>query len=123
MITEAHMKSMLENYIEAFNSGSPSAVAELFAENATVEDPVGSEVRHGRKSIEEFYGYAVGTGAKLSLDAPIRASKSNYAAMAFTVSVNYQGRDSKMRVIDVMSFDESGKIASMRAIWGESDIV
>lgn len=123
MITEAHMKSMLENYIEAFNSGNPSAVAELFAENATVEDPVGSEVRQGRKSIEEFYVYAVGTGAKLNLDAPIRASRSNYAAMAFTVSVNYQGRDSKMRVIDVMSFAGDGKIASMQAFWGESDIV
>lgn len=123
MITEAHMKNTLESYIEAFNSGNPSAVAELFAENATVEDPVGSEVRHARKSIEEFYEYAVGTGAKLSLDTPIRASRSNYAAMAFTVSVNYQGRDSKMRVIDVMSFDEGGKIASMRAFWGESDIV
>ncbi|MEJ6656165.1 MAG: steroid Delta-isomerase [Pseudomonas sp.] len=123
MSNEAHMKQALNSYLEAFNAGDVAGIVALYADDATVEDPVGTEVRSGRKPIEEFYGYAVATGAKLRLDSPIRASRSNFAAMAFTVSVNHEGHDSQFRVIDVMSFDENGKIASMRAFWGESDIV
>lgn len=122
MSDEARMKQVLENYISTFNAGDLAALTALYADNATVEDPVGSDVHSGREAIERFYGYALSTGAKLSLDAPIRASRANFAAMAFTVSVNYMGQDSKLRVIDVMEFDEQARITSMRAFWGETDV-
>ena len=123
MSDEARMKQVLESYISTFNAGNLAALTALYADNATVEDPVGSDVHSGREAIERFYGYALSTGAKLSLDAPIRASKGNFAAMAFTVSVNYMGQDSRLRVIDVMEFDEQTRITSMRAFWGDTDVV
>lgn len=122
MSDEARMKQVLESYISTFNAGDLAALTALYADNATVEDPVGSDMHSGREAIEKFYGYAISTGAKLSLDAPIRASRANFAAMAFTVSVNYMGHDSKLRVIDVMEFDEQARITSMRAFWGETDV-
>ena len=42
------VKTAMRAYIDAFNSGSAEAVAALYAENATVEDPVGTPVRQGR---------------------------------------------------------------------------
>ena len=48
------MKTAMRAYIDAFNSGSAEAVAALYAENATVEDPVGTPVRQGRAAILEF---------------------------------------------------------------------
>ena len=122
MPSEQQMKATMQAYVDRFNAGDVEGVAALYAEDATVEDPVGGEVRRGRPAIAEFYGYSIATGAKLTRVAPIRASYGNSAAMAFTVDVNYQGQPSRIHVIDVMTFDESGKVSSMRAFWGPSDV-
>lgn len=123
MPSEADMKQAMQRYIDAFNAGDAAGVAALYADDATVEDPVGADVHSGRQAIEVFYNYAVGTGAKLSLDTPIRASRGNFAAMAFTVMVTHEGQPSQFRVIDVMEFNDEGKFLSMRAFWGNSDVV
>ncbi len=49
MPSQETMKAAMQAYIDAFNSGSADAVVALYAEDATVEDPVGSpgEARQG----------------------------------------------------------------------------
>jgi steroid delta-isomerase len=112
------MKSALHAYIDAFNGGSAEAVAALYADDAAVEDPVGTPPRQGRAAILDFYRGAIATGAKLTLDSPVRGSHGNSAAMAFTVTVG----PITVRVIDVMTFDETGKITSMKAYFAPDDI-
>jgi len=109
----------MQAYIDTYNRGSPEAVTALYAEDATVEDPVGSPVKRGRAEILKFYGWAMASGAKLSLDAPIRGSHGNSAAMAFSAKVG----PLTVRVIDVMTFDETGKFTSMRAFFGPGDMI
>lgn len=123
MFDENKMKQAMQSYIDTFNSGDAGAVAALYAEDATVEDPVGTDVHRGKEAITAFYGYAVGTGAKLSLDAPIRASQGNSAAMAFTVHVTHDGHPMKFQVIDVMTFNDAYQFTSMRAFWGKTDVL
>ena len=48
MPTEQAMKAAMQAYIDTFNGGDAAAVAALYADWATVEDPVGSPVKHGR---------------------------------------------------------------------------
>ena len=122
MPSEQTMKQALQAYIDAFNRVDCDAIVALYADNATVEDPVGSEVKVGKAKIAEFYRYAISTGAKLKLAAPIRASHGTSAAMAFDVELNMPQGRAVIRVIDVMSFDEHGKFATMRAYWGPSDM-
>lgn len=122
MPTEQIMKQALQAYIDAFNRVDPDGIVALYADNATVEDPVGSELKTGKQKIAEFYRMAIKTGAKLKLAAPIRASHGNSAAMAFDVELNMPEGRAVIRVIDVMTFDEHGKFASMRAYWGPSDM-
>ena len=118
MPTQEAMKAALQAYIDAFNSGSAAAVTALYAEDATLEDPVGSPVKRGKGEIEAFYTYSISTGAQLSLDAPVRGSHGNAAAMAFTARIG----PVTVRVIDVMTFDAAGKITSMKAYFGPGDI-
>jgi steroid Delta-isomerase len=113
------MKAAMQAYIDAFNRGSAEAVAELFAADATVEDPVGSPPKRGRPALLEFYRTSIATGAKLALDAPIRGSHGNAAAMAFSARIGAM----TVRVIDVMTFDEAGKFASMKAYFGPDDML
>jgi steroid delta-isomerase len=120
MPAQEQMKQALQGYIDGFAAGDAAAITALFAEDAVIEDPVGNPPISGRAAIEEFYTNAVGAGSKLVLDAPIRGSHGNTAAMAFTVEVPAMGL--RLRVIDVMTFDDDGKIVEMRAHWGPDDI-
>lgn len=118
MPTTTDMKAALQAYIDAYNSGSAEAVVALFAEDAVVEDPVGSPPKRGREELLAFYREGIAAGAKLSLDGPIRGSHGNAAAMAFTAQVG----PVRVRVIDVMTFNDAGKFTSMKAYFGPDDI-
>ncbi len=124
MASEMKMKQGMQAYIDTFNRADAAGIADLYADDATVEDPVGSPLKTGKKEIAEFYKMAVATGAKLKLVAPIRASHGDSAAMAFEVELNMPEQGPMViRVIDVMTFNEEGKFTSMRAFWGPSDMI
>ena len=126
MISQQEMKQAMQAYIDLFNQSDAAGIAALYADDATVEDPVGSEPKRGRQAIADFYAMAIKSGARLKLAAPIRGSHGNSAAMAFDVELNMPQGDKTaravIRVIDVMSFDDAGKFSSMRAYWGSSDM-
>ena len=123
MVSENQMKEAMQAYIDCFNRQDPEAIAALYSDEASVEDPVGSPLKVGKAAVAAFYKMAVATGAKLKLAAPIRASHGNSAAMAFDVQLNMPTGEAIIQVIDVMTFDEAGKFTSMRAFWGKSDMV
>jgi steroid Delta-isomerase len=122
MPNEQQMKQAMQAYIDLYNKDDLEGVVGLYADDATVEDPVGTPVKAGKAAIRDFYKYAMTTGARLSLAAPIRGSHGNSAAMAFDVKLNYQGANMVIRVIDVMTFDAAGRFSSMRAYWGPGDM-
>ncbi len=64
------MIAAVEGYIEHFNAQDHNAIAQLYAESATVEDPVGTPIKNGREEIRTFYEKAVSSGAKLKLTSP-----------------------------------------------------
>ena len=119
MPTEATMKAALQAYIDYFNAGDADALTALFADDATVEDPVGAPANHGKTAIHAFYVDAMKNGAKLSLSAPIRGSHSNAAAMAFEAKIGTL----TVRIVDVMTFDDAGKFTSMKAYFGPGDFI
>lgn len=122
MPTEERMRAALQAYVDAFNRSDADAIVALFANDATVEDPYGKPAMVGKAIFAPFFKFAVDSGAKLSLCAPIRASQGDAAAMCFDVKVHYMGALQLIRVIDVMTFNEEGKIKSMKAYWGLSDM-
>ncbi|WEK42015.1 MAG: nuclear transport factor 2 family protein [Candidatus Sphingomonas colombiensis] len=108
-------------YVAAFDRGDPAAVTALFAADATVEDPVGTEPKRGRQAILDFYTQSMATGAKLALQGPVRAVVP-YAAFAFQVALHHEGSDLTVDVIDIFRFDADGKIAAMTAYFGPSNM-
>ncbi len=122
MNTSETMKARLIEYIDAFNAADAARVVALFADNASVEDPVGTPLKEGRSEIETFYAYATSVGARLELMAPPRGSHGNSASISFRVHVTAQdGQAAYIDVTDVMDFDAAGKILRMRAYWGVDD--
>jgi steroid delta-isomerase len=115
------MEAAVHEYVAAFDAGSPERVAALFAEDASVEDPVGTEPKVGKAAILEFYTASMQTGAKLSLDGPVRLC-GPYAAFAFTVHLHWEGRDQRVEVIDTFKFNDDGKVVEMRAYFGPTNM-
>ena len=121
MPTQSDMKAALQAYIDGFNAGDADAIMALFADNAVIEDPVGSPLK-SRAEFEAFIRDGVRFGARLSLAAPIRGSHGNHAAMAFTVTFVQDGVRYTTNSMDVMTLDAAGKITRMNGYWGPGDV-
>lgn len=115
------MTSAVHAYVDGFAKGDPAIISALFAEDATVEDPIGSPIRHGRTAIHAFYTESMQTGAKLTINGPIRVG-ADHAAFAFSVNLHFGGSDKRVDVIDTFRFNDNNEITEMRAFWGPGNM-
>ncbi|MGX9787440.1 nuclear transport factor 2 family protein [Mycobacterium sp. MMS18-G62] len=108
-------------YLELVSKAQPDEVAALYADDATLEDPVGSEVHIGRPAIRGFYSSIENIKAETEIGT-LRAL-GNEVAFFWTMTVDL-GNDARVRmeIISVMTFDDEGKIASMKAYWGPENV-
>lgn len=120
MPTPDDMIDAVNAYVDAFARESVDDVLALFADDAIVEDPVGGDMLAGRVAFAPFFAGTVGSGAKLTLDGPIRVGP-DYAAFAFHVLLSWEGVPMRIDVIDVFRFDAAGKVKHMQAFWGQGN--
>jgi steroid Delta-isomerase len=121
MPTPEQMTAAVHAYVEAFAKGDVSIIDSIFADDATVEDPIGTPIHNGKEAILAFYSGAMQTGAKLELQEPVRIVQ-DYAAFAFAVVLDFDGSIKKIDVIDTFKFDDAGKVIEMRAFWGPTNL-
>ena len=57
--------AVVEKYIEALTTKDMNLIREIFAEDATAEDPVGSEPWRGIAGVVKFYQKAFDVGVEL----------------------------------------------------------
>ena len=120
MPSAQHIADVVNRYIDLVAKGSADDLVELYADDATVEDPVGGEVHIGRQAIHGFYS-AMNDGQRDCELVALRVA-GNEAAFQFRLTVH--GGDNTIRIepIDVMAFDENGKVAAMKAYWSAADV-
>jgi steroid Delta-isomerase len=106
----------VNRYLETVSQGRPDDIAALYAEDATVEDPVGGEVHIGRQAIRGFYKAV--EGANSTTEVVTLRALGNEAAFFWKLSIHGM----TIEIISTMTFDEDGKIASMKAYWGPDNI-
>lgn len=109
----------VKRYIEALNTADLQTIAALYAEDAVVDDPLGSPRRVGHEAIVDFYR----TGPfshkiEAELDGPVRVAGDS-AAFAFTAYSD----GLKMQIIDVMVFNSENRIVKMTAYWSEANAI
>jgi len=116
MPTHEQMVFAINTYFKGFEHQDAGMIAALFAENGSVEDPVGSARVQGQAAIGEFYQRAIGMNFTLVLDGPVRTA-ANYAAFPFSIHMNMPKGRRKIDVIDLFQFNDEGQIIEMRAFW------
>lgn len=111
----------VQKYVDLVATGSSADVVALYADGATVEDPVGSEVLTTREQIAGFYGALDGLEQEGRL---IHARVAgNEAAFAFELATKAGDQTFTLSPIAVMTFDDDGLITSMRAFWSGEDMI
>lgn len=111
-------ESLVNRYLSTVAAGKAADIAALYAEDATLEDPVGGgEVHIGRQAIEGFYKAV--EGAEVKSELLTFRSGGNEAAFVFALTIAGAMR---IEVIEVMTFDGSGQITSMKAYWGPENV-
>ena len=117
MPNAAHMSAVVQSYVDSYNRSDLAGILALFAEDATVEDPVGSPLKTGHGEIGEFFKAGIEMGAKLTLDGPARCV-ADHAAFPFHVTLEWDGKKTRIDVIDIFRFNEDGKVIEADAKHG-----
>jgi steroid delta-isomerase len=110
----------VNRYIALLAGGDVDDLVSLYADDATVEDPVGGEVHIGSQAIKGFYSALAGLQREAEL-VSLRVA-GHEAAFHFRLTVT--AGDNKMRVepIEVMVFDDRSKVTAMKAYWSSADV-
>lgn len=109
--------AMVHKYVEAFEKQDMGIIREIYADDAKVEDPVGTDLHVGIEAVCAFYEGALKSGAKLSLTGEPRCSGN---AVAFPFQVVMPGVT--IDIIDVFEFNGAGKVNSMKAYWSDGNM-
>jgi steroid delta-isomerase len=120
MPSQEAIAQTVNRYLELVATGTADEIVPLYAADATIEDPIGSDLRCGHDSIREFYAGFQDAKKETEL-AELRVAGSE---AAFLWHLTLDGGDSRTRIspISHMAFDEDAKITSMRAFWSPSDV-
>lgn len=122
---QAELSSKIDStvgaYIDLLTNGTAEQIADLYAAHATVEDPIGADIRDTREQLVEFYGVITGMDEHV---ATLNWKKvaGDTAVFEFTLVTGTAGMRFEITPIDIMVFDADGKISSMRAVWEPSDL-
>ncbi len=110
------IRKTIDRYIEYMNASDVDSIAALYAEDATLEDPVGTEPLQGREAIRGVYAASVGN-VKLERTGNPRVAAGE---VAFPMHARIGGTQI-LEIIDLMVFNDDGQIVSMRAFWSTDE--
>ncbi len=112
------LEALVKRYLDTCASGTAEDVAALYAEDATLEDPVGGGEMHiGRHAIAGFY--KILESGEITTELLTFRAGGHEAAFVFAVTI---GGSMRIEPIEVMSFNSDGLIMSMKAYWGAENI-
>ena len=109
-----------DTYMRAMTEGDYNAVIALYADDAILEDPVGSPVLAGKAAISAFYKSIEGTKLSLQRTGPVRLA-GNEMVFPFQCITENNGSSIQIDIIDNFVLNDENLIISMRAFWGPAN--
>lgn len=124
MAPKSTIDATIDAYLTAFRASDRAAYIGCFAEDAWLEDPVGTPRREGHEGIGGFWddSHALADAIELR-PLGLRVVIGDEAMFTFQVRPNIGGETYMLDVIDHMTFDEDGKIATLRAFFDPATMV
>jgi steroid delta-isomerase len=121
---EARTRAAIEAYVAAWRSGDRAALLDVFAADATWEDPVGTPPWTGRARIGEFWDQAHAGGSTLTPQVERIVVCGSEGMLVFRMIVRTpEGGGMGIDVCDLMQVNDAGKIQVARAYWDGGCVV
>jgi steroid delta-isomerase len=118
--SKERISEVVDEYVRLVATGTAAEIVALYADGATVEDPVGAEPLVGLEAISAFYGGLEGLDRRTRLFT-LRVAGGE-AAFHFEIVTSVGTATYTLAPLEVMTFDDDGKITSMRAWWSDDDM-
>lgn len=115
MPNAAAITELVYNYVDMMCASDIDGIIGLFADDATAEDPVGGPVHEGLQAIRDFYSFAA-PALQVQLKGPVCTS-GNACAFLLLAELTTGDTHSYLDATDVFTFNDEGKITSMKAYW------
>ena len=117
------IRATVARYAEVFTANDLDGYLALFADDATLEDPVGGEVHQGVEAIRAFWDMTreMTPTIELAITGPVRVA-GNEAAFPGEARPSLGDTPMAVPVIDTVAFDDDGKITRLRAFWDFADL-
>lgn len=119
MPTADYIAKVFQDYVAAMTAGDVDKIVSLYDAEAVVTDPVGSEPVKGHAAIRAFYAEAAARVDHMVLDGNPRINGNVGAAPMRCYPKEPAGF--VVEIVDVMTFNDEGKITNMTAYWGETN--
>jgi steroid Delta-isomerase len=110
----------VNRYLELLTTGTADDIVNLYAADATIEDPIGSDILRGGDAIHKFYA-AFQDAPKQTELVELRVGGSQ-AAFLWRLTLDAGEAKTQIAPISVMEFDEDAKVTAMRAFWSPTDV-
>lgn len=120
MLTSQEIRSIVHSYIEMMCASDIDGIMGLYAHDATAEDPVGAEPVRGIEALRKFYA-SVAPALQVELRGPICVA-GNQCAFPLLAQLTLGDTPQYLDATDVLSFNDEGKITSMRAFWNSAEL-
>ena len=117
------LRGLVDDYIAAMSNNDKDGYVALFAADATVEDPVGSDVQKGHDAIGNFWDMVHTLSETITLvpTGPARVAANEVAFPMQAVS-DIGGSKMVVDIIDIFAVDDDRKITAMRAFWDMAEM-
>jgi steroid Delta-isomerase len=112
------LRGRIETYMARFSANDREGWLDLFADDAWIEDPVGTPRRIGRAEIGAFWDETHEVPDAIALvPLGILTVVGDEAAFTMQAQATLGDQVFGLDVIDVMTFDQGGRITTMRAFF------
>ena len=123
--TPEQVRAVLQNYIKAWTTKDKALLLSLFAEDATLEDPVGTPAFKGHDGIGRFWDFALADKSRQITPRleEIRACGSQ-GILRFTMEVRlpHENKGLDLSIIEHVEVDAAGRLKHVRAFWDETSV-
>jgi len=123
MPTPEDIEQFYARYTAALSSHDIEAVAALFAADAVIYDPVDAPAIEGIDKICEFLIGTSGAVRSVRVSGPVHISSDcRHAATPLEAEVDLGNGIQIMEVLDAMTFNDDGRVTTMKAYYGPTNL-
>ena len=117
MATPEQIRATVDSYVDAYAKNDKAAFLALWAPEGILEDPVGTPVHVGVDALGAFWDGARELANRIVLKPENVVVAGGEAAMVFEINAHIGDGGLTMQAVDVMKFDDDGRLTSVRAYW------